>query len=258
MYLSDSTAIPASEWKPLLFDDLGTGGSESDPKGSPLGEHPDREFKMLYDASEAGTGANRFTPLYAMADFNCGSASENDDAEPDTETLRQQAYEEGLAKGEEKGYGEGLKKAEPVVTRMQELLAELEGLWHHLVQTYEAQIIDLVGRAAEKVVLSHVSLDHETIKRSIQQAFGTIPEPVSATIEVNPKEMEYIETLKEDFFTQAKSLKHVSLIPNASVNPGGCRIKTDTGEVDATVESRLDAVRQSIMDVIRGKAADAG
>lgn len=253
MYLSDSTANPASEWKPLLFDNLGTGGSEGDPKGSSLGGHPDREFKMLYDASEAGTGANRFTPLYAMADFDCKSA-----AEPDMETLRQQAYEEGLAKGEEKGYGDGIKKAEPVVTRMQELLAELEGLWHHMVQTYEAQIIDLVGRAAEKVVLSHVSLDHETIKRSIQQAFGTIPEPVSATIEVNPKEMEYIETLKEDFFTQVKSLKHVSLIPNASVSPGGCRIKTDTGEVDATVESRLDAVRQSIMDVFRGKAADAG
>ena len=70
--------------------------------------------------------------------------------------------------------------------------------------------------------------------------------------------MEYIETLKEDFFTQVKSLKHVSLIPNASVSPGGCRIKTDTGEVDATVESRLDAVRQSIMDVFRGKAANAG
>ena len=251
--MSDSTANPASKWKPLLFDNLGTGGSEGEPKGSSLGGHPDREFKMLYDASEAGTGANRFTPLYAMADFDCGSA-----AEPDTETLRQLAYEEGLAKGEEKGFREGIKKAEPVVTRMQELLAELEGLWHHMVQTYEAQIIDLVGRAAEKVVLSHVSLDHETIKRSIQQAFGTIPEPVSATIEVNPKEMEYIETLKEDFFTQVKSLKHVSLIPNASVSPGGCRIKTDTGEVDATVESRLDAVRQSMMDVFRGKAADAG
>jgi len=253
MYLSDSTANPVSEWKPLSFDNLGAGGNEGNPKGSPSGEHPAREFKMLYDASEAGTGANRFTPLYAMADFDCGSA-----AEPDMETLRQQAYEERLAKGEEKGYGDGIKKAEPVVTRMQELLAELEGLWHHLVQTYEAQIIDLVGRAAEKVVLSHVSLDHETIKRSIHQAFGTIPEPVSATIEVNPKEMEYIETLKEDFFTQVKSLKHVSLIPNASVSPGGCRIKTDTGEVDATVESRLDAVRQSIMDVFRGKAADAG
>jgi len=258
MCLSDSAAKPVPEWKPLLFDNLGTGGSEGEPKGSPPREHSSREFKMLYDASEAGTGANRFTPLYAMADFDCGSASENNDPEPDTETLRQQAYEEGLAKGQEKGYGEGIKKAEPVVTRMQELLSELEGLWHHLVQTYEAQIIDLVGRAAEKVVLSHVALDHETVKRSIQQAFGTIPEPVSATIEVNPKEMEYIETLKEDFFTQVKSLKHVSFIPNASVSPGGCRIKTDTGEVDATVESRLDAVRQSIMDVVRGKAADAG
>ena len=251
--MSDSASNPTTEWKPLLFDNLGTGGSEGDSKGSPPGERPDREFKMLYDASETGTDPNRFTPLYAMADFDCGN-----EAEPDKETLRQMAYEEGLAKGEEKGYEAGMKKAEPVAVRMQELLAELEGLWHHLVQTYEAQIIDLVGRTAEKVVLSHVSLDHETIKRSIQQAFDTVPEPLSATIEVNPKEMEYIETLKEDFFTQVKSLKHVSLIPNASVGPGGCRIKTDTGEVDATVESRLDAVRQSIMDVFRGKAADAG
>jgi len=243
-----------SEWKPLSFENLGNGESENEPGGSPPGEHPVHEFKMFYEPSEAETRANQFIPLYAMADLDSSCASEK----PDAETLRQLAYEESLVKGEEKGYDEGIKRAEPVVSRMQELLAELEGLWQHLVQTYEAQIIDLVGRVAEKVVLSHIALDHDTIKRSIQHAFSTIPEPVHATIEVNPKEVEYIETLKEDFFTQIKSLKHVSLIPNASVSPGGCRIKTDAGEVDSTVESKLDAVRQSIVDVSRGKVADAG
>ena len=256
--MSNSAANTVPEWKPLTFDNVETADRGGGPEDASTGAHPDREFKMLYNESEAEADVHQFTPLYASADLTMETTSENDDTEPepDVETLRQLAYEEGRVKGEEKGYEEGMKKAEPVAVRMQELLVEIEGLWHHLVKTYEAQIISLIGRVAEKVVLSHVSLDHETINRSILQAFDVIVEPTRATIEVHPKEIEYIETLKKDFFTQIESLRHVSLIPNASITPGGCRIKTDTGEVDATLESRLNAVRQSIMEVFRGKGND--
>ena len=76
-----------------------------------------------------------------------------------------------------------------------------------------------------------------------------IPEPVEVTIDIHPEDVEHIENIKEEFFQQLKTLKHISLLPDPSVSPGGCRVKTRFGEVDATLESRLDVIRETIMNV---------
>ena len=132
---------------------------------------------------------------------------------------------------------------------MQHLLEQMEGLWQHLVQIYEPQILGLICRVAEKVVSGQVDLDHDLIRRAILDAVRMIPEPVEVTVEINPEDADHIEAVKEDFFSCVKTLKHMSLIPNPSVSRGGCRLKTHLGEVDASLESRLDAIQQTIMDV---------
>jgi flagellar assembly protein FliH len=81
---------------------------------------------------------------------------------------------------------------------------------------------------------------------------------VEVTVEIHPEDVEFIEAAKEDFFRQVKALKHMAIVPDPSVNPGGCRVKTRFGEVDATLESRLDAIQRTLMDVYRNRFNDAG
>ena len=78
---------------------------------------------------------------------------------------------------------------------------------------------------------------------------AVVPEPVGVTIEVNPKDYEYIDTIKEDFFKAVSSLKEVSVSADPSVARGGCKILTRAGEVDATLEARLDAVRKCFIEI---------
>jgi flagellar biosynthesis/type III secretory pathway protein FliH len=47
------------------------------------------------------------------------------------------------------------------------------------------------------------------------------------------------------------SLKHVELIDDPAVAPGGCRILTRHGEVDAEIEGQLDRV---IAELLPGDA----
>ena len=49
-------------------------------------------------------------------------------------------------------------------------------------------------------------------------------------------------------FEQIKHLKHVTIISDPSMQPGGCHIVTQAGEVDASLESRLNAIRKSIIE----------
>ena len=174
-------------------------------------------------------------------------AEENPRDEPGPEEIARQAYAEGFARGEQEGIEAGRQESAEVLERLNGLLRDIESLWPDLIQTYEKEILELVFKAAEKVVLGRIAVDPEVVKPSLLHALELIPDPVQMTLEVHPEDYEYIETIKMDFFNQLKSLKHVNVISDPSVSRGGCRVHTPGGQVDATLEARLEAVRESIL-----------
>ncbi len=268
--MSDSTALSNLEWEPLVPENRDPATDASD-RGATAGAVPHPKtaediFQFLYPIPEDSKPGKEFIPFYgppvSEADWvdpeTVVEVEEETEASETLEEIRQRAYEEGLSLGKKEGFEAGRETAAPIVEQIQNLLKEMDGLWYRLVETYEERIIQLVGRVAEKVVLAHVGFEHDTVKRVILDAFRMIPEPAEVTIDIHPQDVERIENIKGTFFEQVKALKQVSLVPNPSISPGGCRIKTRLGEVDATLESRLAAVHETIMTVYRNKGQNAG
>jgi flagellar assembly protein FliH len=92
------------------------------------------------------------------------------------------------------------------------------------------------------------------VKRAIIEALRVVPEPVNVQISVSPKDYEFIETVKADFFSQIEALKDVSVTPDPAIHQGGCNVRTRFGEVDATLESRLEAIRECLLKSCGRKA----
>jgi flagellar assembly protein FliH len=168
--------------------------------------------------------------------------------QPDIEEIKHHAYQEGFAKGEAEGIKAGRQRAQTHVEQMERILSELSRAWEQIIATHEKQIIGLVCKVAEMVVCGQVAIDEEVVKRSILNAFSAIPEPVDVSIEVNPTDYEFIETIKEDFFECIASLRDVSVAADPSVARGGCRIHTRSGQVDGTLQARLEAVQKALME----------
>jgi flagellar assembly protein FliH len=171
-----------------------------------------------------------------------------DQAPADAEAVRREAYQEGLTRGQAEGFAAGMEKAAEVAEHLHRLLTAAEQLWPALCRTYERQIIALVGRVAEKVVYGKVALDRGVVRRTILKAFEQIPEPLTVALEVNPEDYEYLEALKKPLMAEISGLKQLSLQADPSVGRGGCRIETRSGTIDATLEARLEAVRQCLLE----------
>ncbi|MBM3285472.1 MAG: hypothetical protein FJY81_06325 [Candidatus Aminicenantes bacterium] len=60
-------------------------------------------------------------------------------------------------------------------------------------------------------------------------------------IHLNPADLQEIQPQFSD--------GRVELMPDANIQPGGCRIETDMGELDATLETQWEAVRKAITTV---------
>lgn len=260
---------PGKNWHPIEPENLS-------PAGNGSNTDPNRDFRLLYQPPLV-PGRHEFIPLFvdpmheedqagnealqqespANASAGADSHGAGTDLEPDLksdpEAIRDSAYQEGFSEGEKAGFEAGERNAGKMVERIQSLLHEMEAGWDRLVSNYEEKILQLVFRVSERVACGSAAVDPEAAKRVILDAFRTIPEPVEVTIDVHPEDAEYIERVKEAFFDANKGLKTISLVPDPSVGRGGCRLKTRFGEVDATLETRLDAVRQTVMNAYRSK-----
>ena len=172
------------------------------------------------------------------------------DVKIDTEGIKQAAYEEGFQKGAADGYQKGLSEALSPVQNIQEILSNIEGLWTRMIRANEEKILKLLGLVMDKIVYGHAELDSNIVRKAVLEAFHLLTEPESAMIYVNSEDYDHINSVKDGFFKEIESLKQVSIIADPAVSPGGCRIVSESGEVDATLESRLDAVKKSIRDAL--------
>lgn len=168
----------------------------------------------------------------------------------DTEGIKRAAYEEGFQKGVADGYQKGLSDAVVPVQMMQNLLSGMEDLWNRMIRANEDKILKLIGLVMDKIVYGHVALDSDVVKKSVLDAFYLLTEPETAVIYVNKEDYDHIDAVKDDFFKEIAALKQVSIIADPAVSQGGCRIESESGEVDATIESRLETVKKSIRDAL--------
>jgi flagellar assembly protein FliH len=231
----------AAEWQPMHFRAAAGAESWSAPVSRPR-ENTHEGFSSLYaGGNDGGFDDNRGSGAATPRELS-------DQTPPDVEVLRQEAYQEGLVRGEADGFAAGMEKAADVAENLHKLLTAAETLWPTLCRTYEHQIIALVGQVAEKVVCGQVALDRDVVRRTILQAFEQIPEPVAVAIEVNPEDYEYLEAIKKTLMAEIRGLKQLSLQSDPAISRGGCRIETRSGAIDATLEARLEAVRQSLLE----------
>ncbi len=254
-----------SKWTPLVPDQLEQHDFVTDDIEDRKDSELEKAFKNLYEKEQITQKI--FSPLYGKPEEDA-SEEDDDDLEPeddevgieddiaddspelpDIEAIKREAYEEGFSKGETEGYDSGIKAANEKTERLVLILNEVEVLWNNLLKASEEKIIELIARISEKVVYGNVAVDNTIITRAILDVFEKIPDPVNATITVNPADYEYIEVVKDDFFEEIKGLKQVSIVSDQLIEPGGCRIETSAGEVDTSIEERLEAVKRSVIDI---------
>lgn len=258
-----------SDWKAFKFDDFENNNFEAEVLSKNNNAVLDDNFKILYEKNHQSNASDAFIRAYKKEEKNDNYSEDKPDLTepplqepvepplqepkgekvPDTKEIERMAYNKGYSEGEKEGYDAGQEKSREIINRMQAISQEIEGLWKNMIIRYEKEIIQLISRVAEKVVYGQVAVENEIVKKSILHAFKLMPEPVDATINVSAEDYEYIESMRSEIFEQIKHLKHVAIISDPSMQPGGCHIVTQAGEVDASLESRLNAIRKSVIEV---------
>ncbi len=153
-----------------------------------------------------------------------------------------------------RGKREGLDSAEGnLVTAAQALAAaaeEISRLRVSLAKNSSQDMLRLVMAISEQILRREVAADPKVILTIIENALQSSVRSDQYRIRINPADLENVTQQKPLFLASISGLKNLSIETDAAISPGGCRVDSDLGDVDATIETQLEAIQQALSEAI--------
>ena len=104
---------------------------------------------------------------------------------------------------------------------------------------------------AEKIIRDRVDMDRGVLVRNLETALFKIQSDRPVTVLVNPHDQGW---LAEDTALRER-LRIGAVVPDRRVEVGGCRLRTDDGEWDATLKQQLESLADLVEGALRAEEA---
>lgn len=141
-------------------------------------------------------------------------------------------------KAKEEGFAEGLQKFNEHLIHFDKQI--------RLIRTdFQKQILPLALKAAKKIVGEQLSLHPETIVDIVIQALAPVTQNHRFTIYVNKADKEILEAQKPEIKNILEQVQTLTFQESNDIAPGGCKIVTDSGIIDASVENQWRAIESA-------------
>ncbi len=158
-------------------------------------------------------------------------------------TNERDAYEKGFKAGEEAGYAFGEQKAKLFFERMNGILEELSNFSEKMRDKLEPEVVELVFEVARKVVHAEVQTNKDVVVNIAREALKSVGNWKEIIICVNPVDYDYITKNGKDLAGMSRT---VSFESDESIQPGGCIIQEEYGEIDARIDEQLNEIYHEV------------
>lgn len=168
-------------------------------------------------------------------------------------------YAEGLACGKNAGFEEGCRKAQAdsrqelaaasaeVVAQLQAIVGELIEARAELLHAGRRELLELALLVAAKIVGRVAVRDIAAASENVRKILELTDHARDLRVKVNPGQL---KALAEHMPELIESLNHagrVTLVGDATISPGGAKVHTADGEIDATIKTQLDNVVEALL-----------
>ena len=154
-----------------------------------------------------------------------------------------EAYAKGLEAGRKAGEQEVRKRMEQV-TSIEAILNTLAKPLQQLDREVETQLVSLAFAIAKQVVRRELRIDPAQVIAVVRDTVGLLPlAQRNVRVHLHPEDARLIR----ERLAEPQSERAWSIIEDPVMSRGGCRVTTDTSQIDARLETRLAAVFAHLM-----------
>ncbi|MFH1549797.1 MAG: FliH/SctL family protein [Planctomycetota bacterium] len=188
----------------------------------------------------------------ALADVRARAKTLEDEARKrGFEEGKQEGIKEGIPVGTKQGREEEVKhvmeKTENLRENLQQILAQTEVKRESLFADARKSILRFAIKVAEKIVRARVEVDDEAVLRNIEAAVDLIAQERKLQICINPSEAEVVQEYVPHLKSSSPRFESIHITPDESIGRGCCIVRTEAGQVDATVQTQFEEIEKQLI-----------
>ena len=210
---------------------------------------------MSESAAPAATYAFRQLDA-AAADASGGIADVLSAVRAEAEQIRAQAWAAGEAEGRAAGLAAARTDAAPAVAALGDSLQAVEAVRAQVVAELEQDAVELALRLAEQILAGVLAIEPERVIDVARNALRHLTERRRVTLVVNPADMELVSDCVEQLQSELGGIEHLGVQSDRRVARGGAIARTDTGDIDAGIDTQLARAREVVAAALAREPTD--
>lgn len=163
------------------------------------------------------------------------------------ERLRAQAWEEGRREG----FAAGKREAAPLIAVLQNIADEARAAREEFIAITTPQLLNLAVQIAEKIIRREVETDPTVVQRIAEDALRHAVDKHHLRIRVHPEDLETLQAAAPELQAALDDIREFEIVPDRRrgdrrMARGGCLIETESGIIDARIETQVEEVRERL------------
>lgn len=166
------------------------------------------------------------------------------------EDIETEAYIRGFNKGEKAGFDAAGEKIASFQAMLTGAIEELSHIQKQIRRDTEKEVVELALVVAERIVRQELSSNRQAIVGVVREALQKVEHQQAVVIKINPAEIQFLDPSQLSFTDTAGQTNNIRIRIEAdeTITRGGCFIETESGDVDARIETQIDIIKATFLE----------
>ena len=170
----------------------------------------------------------------------------------EAEQVRAQARAEGFAAGRAAGLAGFQAQAATALSALTAATERLDAATVGAVEVLEVQAAELALSLAQHILAGALAVDPGRVVDVCRGALRRLADRQRVTVTVHPDDLETLSAQIATLTAELGGIERFEVQADRRIDPGGVNVRTEHGEIDATVATQLAAAREIVMAALGG------
>lgn len=197
-----------------------------------------------------------FEQLAPPPETAAGAADVLSAAWAEAEQVRTQARLAGQAEGRAEGLAAAREESAPVLEALARAVQSVEEARSEVITAIERDAVDLSLRLCEQILAGVLSVQPERVLDVARGTLRRLADRHRVTVVVNPADLELLREAAAGLKVELGGIEHIEVQADRRIARGGAIARTDSGEIDATIDAQLLTARELVVAALSEDGAD--
>jgi len=201
----------------------------------------------------SGTLIYAFEPLAPLASVSDDDPDPLAEARAEAEQIRAKARRSGEAEGRAAGLAHAHAEGQQAVAAFAAALAALQQTRAEVLAALEQDALEFSFALTERILAGVLSAQPERVLDVTRNALRRLTDRHRVMLVVNPADLELVSDSVPALRAELGGIEHCDVQADRRIRRGGAVVRTDAGEIDATIEAGLDRAREIVAAALGGE-----